>query len=283
MNFLVQTSCVIVLLALLEIPFSTADCQSKNYSIYSYKILNRYSHDPLAFTEGLVYAGNDTLYESTGLYGESSVRKVQLTTGKILEMRSLNSTYFGEGLAIWEQSLVQLTWKVKTGFIYNKRNFNQLGTFDNPMKEGWGLTTDGDVLYGSDGSSTIYAIDPFSFKVRRSFQIKDQGKEIRQLNELEYIHGQLWANVWMTDCIVRISPKNGEVLGWILLQKLRRDLLARNQFIDVLNGIAWDPEKNRVFVTGKNWPELYQIEVYPVGGNRTLHKEALKLCIASDP
>eukprot|EP00250_Pteridium_aquilinum_P009749 c18903_g1_i1 orf=365-1264(-) len=250
----------------------------KPYGVYTYTIVNEYNHNPQAFTQGLVYAGNDTFYESTGLYGSSSVRKVYIRTGEILQIHQMENKYFGEGLAIWNHRLLQVAWKVTFGFIYDDETLNLLGTFKHPMTDGWGLATDGKVLYGSDGTSTIYLIEPSTLEEIRKFTVKDQEKEISMLNELEYVHDELWANVWQTSCIVRISPESGEVLGWILLQKLRDDLLAGDQYIDVLNGIAWDEENDRIFVTGKLWPKLYEIKVYPREGNTNHREEVWKLC-----
>lgn len=238
--------------------------------MYTVEVVNEYNHDPQAFTQGLVYAENDTFYESTGMYGMSSVRKVHVKSGQVLQLHQMEGKYFGEGLTLLNHSLFQVAWRITSGFIYDVDSLSLLGSFKHPMKDGWGLATDGEVMYGSDGTSTIYVMQPTTFKEERRFLVRDQNKEITQLNELEYIDGELWANVWQTDCIVRISPDNGHVLGWILLHELRSNLLAHaDKTIDVLNGIAWDQGQKRLFVTGKNWPKLYEIKVH-------LHSDGLK-------
>lgn len=231
----------------------------------TFEVLNEFPHDQKAFTQGLQYGGNDTLYESTGLYGQSSVREVHLQTGKILKAHQMNRTHFGEGLALLGERLFQVTWRTKVGYIYDRLNINEVGSFRHPMKDGWGLTSDGENLFGSDGSSTIYYFDPLTFKEKHRVTVKYEGFEVSYLNELEYINGEVWANVWQSDCIARISPKDGKVLGWIILHKLRKNLLSSGyKNIDVLNGIAWDAEKGRLFVTGKLWPKLYQIKLHPL-------------------
>lgn len=234
------------------------------YGIYTYEIVNEFHHDPKAFTQGLLFAGNETLCESTGMYGSSSVRKVKLHTGEVEQLHRMDRKYFGEGLTLMNGRLFQVAWLITSGFIYDEKSLTQLGTFKHSMKDGWGLATDGKVLYGSDGTSTIYVIQPQNFAELKRFIVKDQEKEIPRLNELEYVNDELWANVWMTNCIVRISPKNGRVLGWILLHSLRSNLLGKGyKGIDVLNGIAWDRDKNRIYVTGKYWPKIYEIKVHP--------------------
>lgn len=244
-----------------------ASAESK-YGVYTYEIVNEFDHDPKAFTQGLVFATNDTLYESTGQYGQSSVRKVQVQTGEVQQLHQMDRKYFGEGLTLLKGRLYQVAWLITSGFIYDEKTLTMLDSFKHPMKDGWGLATDGKVLYGSDGSSTIYVMQPSTFAEERRFIVKDQEKEIQSLNELEYVHDELWANVWMKNCIVRISPKNGQVLGWILLHNLRSGLLARGyKNIDVLNGIAWDGDHDRTFVTGKYWPKLYEIKVHPHSEN----------------
>ncbi|KAE9592567.1 putative glutaminyl-peptide cyclotransferase [Lupinus albus] len=246
--------------------------------------------EQMAYTEGLLYGGNDTLFESTGLFGESSVRKVDLQTGMVEELQKMDDSLFGEGLTLLGERLVsvmltgpaydqwpmenltvfqlkllfQLTWSQKIGFIYDQKNLSRLGTFNHDMKEGWGLATDGKVLFGSDGSSTLYQMDPQTFKAVSKQVVCYKGHQVQLLNELEYVNGEIWANVYMTDCIVRISPNDGGVLGWILLQNLREELLEEGNIgIEVLNGIAWDGEQKRIFVTGKLWPKLYEVNVFP--------------------
>lgn len=231
-------------------------------SIFTIQVVNEFPHDPRAFTQGLLYAENDTLFESTGLYGRSSVRRVALETGKVEAINQMEGSYFGEGLTLLGEKLFQVTWLQKTGFIYDQNNLNKLEEFTHQMKDGWGLATDGKVLFGSDGSSMLYQIDPQTLKVIRKDIVRYRGREVRNLNELEFIKGEVWANVWQTDCIARISHEDGVVLGWVLLPNLRERLVAAGyNGIDVLNGIAWDSNRNRIFVTGKLWPKLYEINL----------------------
>ncbi|KAG5012842.1 hypothetical protein AAZX31_09G120500 [Glycine max] len=232
-------------------------------------VVNEFPHDPQAFTQGLLYTGNDTLFESTGLYGESSVRKVALCTGKVDIIHKMDDSYFGEGLTLLNSRLFQVTWLRTNGFIYDPKHLSQIGTFNHDMNDGWGLATDGKVLFGSDGSSTLYQMiqtDPQTFKAVSKQVVYYKGHEVHNLNELEYINGEVWANVLPTDCIVRISPSDGSVLGWILLQDLKKELVEAGAISEdnILNGIAWDGEQKRIFVTGKLWPKLYEIKVSPI-------------------
>jgi glutamine cyclotransferase len=227
----------------------------------TYEVINEYPHDPTAFTQGLIYH-NGYLYESTGLYGQSSLRQVELVNGEVLQQVNLPPDTFGEGLTLWEDKLLQLTWREETGFIYDREDFTLLGQFTYPT-EGWGLTHDGERLIMTDGSHLLYFIDPASFQVTGSIPVLDQGEPVERLNELEFINGRVFANSWLTDEIVRIDPETGEVLGWVELRGLLPEDL-RNPDTDVLNGIAYDPEGNRLWVTGKNWPQLYEIRLVPV-------------------
>ncbi|KAL6606416.1 hypothetical protein ACP70R_042069 [Stipagrostis hirtigluma subsp. patula] len=230
-------------------------------------VVREYPHDPDAFTEGLLYGGNDTLFESTGLYNRSAVRKVDLQSGKVLVQQHMDGDMFGEGLTLLGNRLFQVTWLKNAGFIYDRHNFSKRESFTHKMSDGWGLATDGKVLFGSDGTSKLYQLDPNSIEVRKMVTVKYHDKEVPNLNELEYVNGEVWANVWPTDCIVRISPDDGQVVGWIFLHELMQHLLSSsNTNIDVLNGIAWDEEKHRLFVTGKLWPKLYEIKLRPADG-----------------
>ncbi|CAN8273899.1 unnamed protein product [Cochlearia groenlandica] len=257
---------------LFSMPFNTWGKSSSSYDsidlshkIHEIEVIAEFPHDPSAFTQGLLYAGEDTLYESTGLYGESSVRKVALKTGKVEFLEKMDKSYFGEGLTLLGEKLFQVAWRTNTGFTYDLRNLTKVKPFKHYMKDGWGLATDGKVLFGSDGTSTLYRMDPKTFKVTDKHVVKYNGREVVFLNELEYINNEVWANVWQSDCIARISPKDGSLIGWILLQSLRKGLLKSGHGgIDVLNGIAWDSDKQRLFVTGKQWPKLYQIKLKPV-------------------
>lgn len=226
----------------------------------TYEVVNTYPHDPTAFTQGLIYHAG-YLYESTGLYGESSLRKVELETGEVLQRVELPANTFGEGLALWEDRLFQLTWQEGIGFIYALTDFAFLGQFTYPT-EGWGLTHDGHQLIMSDGSHRLYFLNPETLQIVGDVEVYNQGQPVERLNELEYINGEVFANVWLTDKIVRIDPASGEAVGWIDLQGiLPEDLITPST--DVLNGIAYDPEENRLFVTGKNWPLLFEIRLVP--------------------
>ncbi|KAM3353895.1 hypothetical protein ACQJBY_024844 [Aegilops geniculata] len=234
---------------------------------YSFDLVREYPHDPEAFTQGLLYAGNDTLFESTGLYHQSSVRKVDLQTGKVLDQHQMDGHMFGEGLTLLDDRLFQVTWLKNDGFIYNQHNFSKRESFTHKMRDGWGLATDGKILFGSDGTSSLYQLDPISLEVTKMVTVKYQDNDISYINELEYINGEVWANVWQTDCIARVSHEDGQVASWILLHELRQQLWnSGNTEIDVLNGIAWDEENDRLFVTGKLWPKLYEIKLRPVDG-----------------
>uniref|UniRef100_M8AHC2 Glutaminyl-peptide cyclotransferase n=1 Tax=Aegilops tauschii TaxID=37682 RepID=M8AHC2_AEGTA len=217
--------------------------------------------------QGLLYAGNDTLFESTGLYHQSSVRKVDLQTGKVLDQHQMDGHMFGEGLTLLDDRLFQVTWLKNDGFIYDRHNFSKRESFTHKMRDGWGLATDGKILFGSDGTSKLYQLDPISLEVTKTVTVKYQDNDVSYINELEYINGEVWANVWQTDCIARVSHEDGQVASWILLHELRQQLWnSGNTEIDVLNGIAWDEENDRLFVTGKLWPKLYEIKLRPVDG-----------------
>ncbi|KAM5557434.1 glutaminyl-peptide cyclotransferase [Rosa sericea] len=245
--------------------FSTVGYSTLFTGIYSIEVVNQFPHDPNAFTQGLLYAGNGSLFESTGLYGRSSVRKVDIQTGKVEILQEMDSRYFGEGLTLLGERLFQVTWLTKIGFKYDRNDFSKSEKFTHQMQDGWGLATDGKVLFGSDGSSVLYKIDPQTLKVIDKHVVKYKDHEVHNLNELEFIKDEVWANVYQTDCIARISQDDGRVLGWILLPNLREGLLAAgNNAIDVLNGIAWDSNTNRIFVTGKLWPKLYEIKLHPI-------------------
>jgi glutamine cyclotransferase len=225
----------------------------------SYQIVRVYPHDANAFTQGLVYVDGH-LYESTGLNGHSSLRMVDLQTGKVLQHHELPTEYFGEGLTNWGASLVQLTWKAGTAFVYDRFSFALQRTV-HYRGEGWGLTQDGKSLIMSDGSAVLRFLDPHTFREIRKLPVRDEnGNPVLDLNELEYIRGEIYANVWHTDRIARISPRTGKVLGWIDLS----GLMDKSQLADsdaVLNGIAYDSRFDRLFVTGKLWPKLFEIRV----------------------
>jgi glutamine cyclotransferase len=225
-----------------------------------YRIVHTYPHDPQAYTQGLLYE-DGYLYESTGLNGRSSLRMVDLETGRVLQRTTVQANYFAEGLAPWGSTLIQLTWQSHIAFVYDRFSFRLLHTF-NYEGEGWGLTEDGKNLILSDGTANLRFFDPATFREVRHIVVKDHGTQITQLNELEYVHGEIYANVWHTDRIARISPASGKVLGWIDLT----GLLAPGQVTDpeaVLNGIAYDATNDRLFVTGKLWPKLFEIKIIP--------------------
>ena len=226
--------------------------------VVGYRVVNTYPHDPRAFTQGLVFA-DGILYEGTGLRGQSSLRKVDLQTGNILRVRQLAAHFFGEGITIYGNRVIQLTWRAKVGFVYNIQTFQLLDTFTYPT-EGWGITHDGKSLIMSDGTSTLYFLDPQTFQRVRRLEVHTRDGPVSRLNELEYVRGEIYANVWKTDRIARISPETGEVVGWIDLEGLLRPE-DRHRRIDVLNGIAYDVKNDRLFVTGKLWPKLFEIEL----------------------
>jgi glutamine cyclotransferase len=227
-------------------------------TIHGFRIINTYPHDPEAFTQGLVFH-KGYLYEGTGLHGHSTLRKVELKTGGILKSHRLPIEYFGEGITIWQNKLIQLTWQSHTGFIYDLQSFRLLRMFSYPT-EGWGITCDGNNLIMSDGTAFLRFLDPRKFTVVKQIEVKDRGRPVPYLNELEYIKGEIFANVWDTGYIARISPQTGRVLGWIDLRGLYR-LVDNGKRVDVLNGIAYDTKNNRLFVTGKFWPKLFEIRL----------------------
>ena len=225
--------------------------------VYGYDVVKVYPHDREAFTQGLLYR-DGVLFESTGLNGRSSLRKVQLETGKVLQQVSVSSRYFAEGLTDWGARLVQLTWNTNIGLVYDLASFAQQQTFSY-TGEGWGLARDDKRLIMSDGTSTLRFLDPQTFKVTGQVQVADGNTPVRDVNELEFIDGQVYANVWLTDRIAIIAPESGRVAGWINLA----GLMAKKGLSDdaVLNGIAYDAQRRRLFVTGKLWPSLFEIRV----------------------
>lgn len=242
-----------------SILISAAICNAQsNAPTFGYRIVHTYTHDLKAFTQGLIYL-NGYLYESTGLEGQSSLRKVDLQTGKVLERYDLAPDIFGEGLTNWKDTLIQLTWKKQTGFVYDLATFHLLRTF-HYRGEGWGLTQDGAHIIMSDGSSSLRFLNPQTFQEVRRVTVTDGGVEVHDLNELEYIHGKIYANIWQTNLIAIISPKTGHVTGWIDLTGLRPASTKDNSDA-VLNGIAFDAAHNRLFVTGKLWPKLFEIQL----------------------
>jgi glutamine cyclotransferase len=227
---------------------------------FSYRVVHVYPHDHSAFTQGLEFRAG-FLYESTGLEGQSTVRKVKLETGQVLQQISLAPELFGEGITVVNQQIVELTWRSQIGFVYDQLSFHRLRSFNYPG-EGWGLANDGSQIYMSDGTAQIRCWDAGSLLEKRRFTVRDAGHPISLLNELEYVRGEIYANVWQSDRIVRFSPVDGNVLGWIDLSGLL-SAADRTEQVDVLNGIAYDALGDRLFVTGKLWPKLFEIKVVP--------------------
>ncbi|HEX8429801.1 MAG TPA: glutaminyl-peptide cyclotransferase [Longimicrobium sp.] len=220
------------------------------------RAVRSYPHDPTAFTQGLVFR-NGELLESTGRFGESSLRRVKLETGEVLQQVAVPKEYFAEGLAVIGDRAFQLTWQNGVGFIYDLTTFQRTGTFAY-QGEGWGLTTDGTSLILSDGSSVLRFLDPATFAVTRTVEVQDGGNFVDQLNELEWVRGEIWANVWHKDVIARIDPRDGRVRGWLDVGQLLPEATARDPEA-VPNGIAYDPATGRLFVTGKLWSRLFEI------------------------
>lgn len=227
---------------------------------YTYRVINTYPHDADAFTQGLVYY-DGVFYEGTGRWGESTLREVAVETGAVRQSHALEPQYFGEGITLLNDKIYQLTWQEQTGFVYDRSTFQTLQTFNYPT-EGWGITHDGQRLIVSDGTSTIYFWDPATLQEIGRITVRDHEGPLNRLNELEYVNGEIWANIWLTDLIARISPDTGAVLGYVDLAGLL-DTSALTQPVDVLNGIAYDPEADRLFLTGKLWPMMFEIEVVP--------------------
>lgn len=246
---------VLPLLALLPQSF-TIPPSASHARVYHYAIVHSYPHDPNAFTEGLEYR-DGFLYESTGLNGKSSIRKVRLETGEVLQQKNLGSDYFGEGITFWKDDLFQLTWITEIAFVYDAQTFASRRAY-NYKGEGWALTHNADSLIMSDGSAQLRFLDPATFRERRRVTVTDAGVPIKYLNELEWVKGEIVANVYTTDYIARIDPSNGRVTGWI---DVRGMLPHQNDGNTVPNGIAYDAEHDRLFVTGKNWPKVFEIRV----------------------
>ena len=229
--------------------------------VLGYQIVNVYPHSSFAFTQGLVY-DEGVLYEGTGLYGRSSLRRVDLETGRVLQQTHLESTLFGEGVALWKDRIIQLTWQSGLGLVYGKENLTGICNFSY-QTEGWGITSDNKSLIMSDGTDILHILDPESFAEKGQILVTANGTPLKGLNELEYIKGQIYANVWPTNWIVIISPESGEVKGKIDLQGILQENDIQGSKVDVLNGIAYDAREDRLFVTGKLWPKLFEIKLVP--------------------
>ena len=227
--------------------------------VSGYKVVNAYPHDPDAYTQGLIFR-DGVLYESTGRNGKSTLRKVKLETGAVLQQRTVDPAHFAEGLAEWKGKLFQLTWQSNVAFVYDLATFNPVKTL-RYQGEGWGLAASPEGLILSDGSADLRILEPDTFKELRRITVRDAGQPIDQLNELEFVRGEVWANVWHTNRIARVAPATGRVVGWIDLSGLMG--MYRLDAEAVLNGIAYDPASQRLFVTGKLWPKLFEIKVVP--------------------
>jgi len=234
--------------------------EAENATLYTYKVVNTFPHNDESFTQGL-YIEDGILYESTGLNGKSAVKKIDLKTGKVIKSRDMQDKFFGEGLTVVDDKIFQITWRSKTGFVYDKESLDILRTFSYKT-QGWGITYDGKYLIISDGSDILYFMDPKSFVVVGKLEVYDKNGKVTKLNELEHINGEIYANIWGKDLIARIDPKTGYVKSWIDLAGIlsKEDRKGKE---DVLNGIAYNPENDTLLVTGKFWPKLFEIKVVP--------------------
>jgi len=238
--------------------------RSSHPAEYTFQVIHTFPHDPNAFTQGLVFR-DGFLYEGTGLTGRSSLRRVRLDTGEVVQKIELAREYFGEGITVFKNEVLQITWQSRVGFVYDLSDFHLLRRFSY-TGEGWGLTNNGHEIFMSDGTSEIRVLDPDTLAEKRRIRVHDGDKSIDQLNELEFVEGELFANVWQTDRIARISPQSGKVVGWIDLKGLMSPIY-RLEPGAVLNGIAYDSARKRLFVTGKLWPNIFEIKLVP----RPLH------------
>ena len=230
--------------------------------VYTYKVVNTYPHNRGAFTERLVFE-DGVLYEGTGLHGYSTLRRVKLETGEILQICELPRKFFGEGVTIYGNKIIQLTWQSHIGFVYNKYSFKLLQEFNYP-DEGWGITHDGKHLIMSDGTETLHFLDPETFEEISQIEVSANKIPVTRINELEFIKGEIYANIWLTERIARINPLTGQVVGWIDLKGILSPE-DDSEAVDVLNGIAYDAKNNRLFVTGKFWPKLFEIDLMGQG------------------
>ncbi len=227
-------------------------------AVYSYRLIRSYPHDRQAFTQGLVYEAGE-LYEGTGIRGQSSLRRVELETGMVRQQHALPRQYFGEGITIFGDQIIQLTWQSHIGFVYDRAHFQLVQQFSYPT-EGWGITHDGSRLIMSDGTANLYFLEPETYTEIGRIKVHDDQGPVDRLNELEYVRGDVYANVWQTDRIARIDLLTGRVAAWIDLTGLL-SAADRQARVDVLNGIAYDAENDRLFVTGKWWPKLFEIQI----------------------
>jgi glutamine cyclotransferase len=254
---------IVIIFLLLSVQSCSKDSININTNdntttILSYEIVNIFPHDPQAFTQGLVWK-DGYLYESTGLYDSSSLRKVELETGKVLQIRYFSGDYFAEGIAIFNDRIYLLTWREETGFIYTLDTFQLIDTFSY-SHEGWGITTDGEYLIISDGTPVLHFLDLETLKEEKQVNVHEGLFLVYGINELEYIKGYVYANIWQSDKIAVIEPGTGKVISWVDLCGILNNV-QHNKKTDVLNGIAYDVKNNRLFVTGKLWPAIFEIKV----------------------
>jgi len=247
----------ILILISAQFPSAAVEGGQSAAPVRSCSIVREFPHDIKAFTQGLVYYGG-YLYEGTGLNGSSSLRKVEMNSGRVLQKKQLPRQYFGEGIAILGSRIYQLTWRSGVGFVYDLRSFKQLDSFSYNT-EGWGLTTDGRRLIMSDGTDTLMFMDPKNYEVVKKIRVRDGNRPVLLINELEFIKGLIFANILGSDYLACISPESGQVKEWIDLRQLRTRFKGGDS--DVLNGIAYDAKTGRLFVTGKNWPVLFEIKI----------------------
>jgi len=225
---------------------------------YGYKVVHVYPHDPYAYTEGLFYL-DGFLYESTGQVGESTIRKVRIEDGAVLQSHAILPSLFGEGIVNWHDEIVSLTWKDEIGFRWNLKDFSQIGEF-HYAGEGWALTQDGANLIMSDGTPTLRFLDPVTLAETRRIEVTAEGRPVKNVNELEWVKGEILANIWLTNRIARIDPKTGKVTGWVDVGLLP-EALHKSDSNQIPNGIAYDKDGDRLFITGKDWPHLYEIKI----------------------
>jgi glutamine cyclotransferase len=218
-------------------------------------IIKKYKHDPSAFTQGLVYQ-NDHFFESTGGWGSSEIRKINKHTGKVINFKKLQSKYFGEGITIYDNKIFQVTWKSNKGFVYDINNFKLLDDF-NIYGQGWGLTNDGQSLILSDGSEKIYYLNPKNFEIEKTISVSVNGNKLIYINELEFIRGEIWANIWKSNDIITVNPLSGIVTSIFDISKISE----QTEIEDVANGIAWDKVNDKIFITGKNWNFIYLLDI----------------------
>jgi glutamine cyclotransferase len=256
------TSWLALTLLVASLPLSLPGQSRPGHTIptpqYTFEVVRSFPHDPNAFTQGFEFH-EGFLYEGTGLIGRSSLRKVRLETGEVVQRVDLAPEFFGEGITVLNHEVIELTWQSHVGFVYNLNDFHLLRRFSY-SGEGWGLTSNGREIFMSDGTSEIRVLDAVTLAEKRRLKAHDGKTAVDQLNELEFVEGEIFANIWQTDRIARISPQSGKVLGWIDLTGLLSPIYRRDPGA-VLNGIAYDPDRKRLFVTGKLWPNVFEIKL----------------------